>query len=133
LWPKAREEKLLQHFLGDLSLVGYWTNIFEKVYERQIDTWDYQWTFHCWTQNRFAIIPNVNLISNIGFDTDATHTMGRSKFNNMKTEDMKFPLSHPPFIMRDSAADGYTEKHHYSIGVPVFRLLHQLMRSFHGM
>ena len=132
-WPKAREEKLLQHFLSDRLLVSYWTNIFQKVYERQIDTWDYQWTYHCWARNRFAIIPNVNLISNIGFDANATHTMGQSKFNNMKAEDMKFPLFHPPFITRDSAADGYTEKYHYFTGVPVFRLLRQLMRSFHGM
>ncbi len=133
-WPKAREEKLLERFLGDRSLVGYWTSIFEKVYRRQIDTWDYQWTFHCWTQNRFAIIPNVNLISNIGFDTNATHTMGQSKFNNMKTEEMMFPLSHPPLIARDSAADKYTEKYHYSIGdLAVFRLLYQWVRSFYEM
>lgn len=133
LWPKAKEEKWLQDFLGDLSLVGYWTNVFERVYQRQIDTWDYQWTFHCWTGNRLAIIPNVNLISNIGFDTKATHTVGRSKFNHMKTEAMRFSLSHPPIIMRDSAADEYTEKYHYLSRVPAFRLLYRLMRSLHGM
>lgn len=133
LWPKVKGEKWLRHFLGDLSLVGYWTNIFEKVYQRRIDTWDYQWMFHCWTGNRLAITPNVNLISNIGFDTNATHTMGRSKFSSMKTEAMGFPLSHPPVIMRDPAADEYTEKDHYFSRVPAFRLLHRLMRSLHGM
>jgi hypothetical protein len=133
LWPRAREEKWLRDFLGDRSLVGYWANIFERVYRRRIDTWDYQWVFHCWTQNRLAIIPNVNLISNIGFDTNATHTMGHSKFNNMRTEAIELPLSHPPFITRDSAADEYTEKYHYFSGVRAFRLFHRWMRSFHGM
>lgn len=133
VWPKAKEEKRLRHFLGDRSLVGYWTRIFEKVYQQQIDTWDYQWVFHCWTQNRLAVIPNVNLISNLGFDTNATHTTRRSKFNSMKTETMEFPLFHPPDIMRDASADAYTEKDHYFGGVPAFRLLHRLMRSFYGM
>ena len=133
LWPKLKKEKWLRHFLGHLSLVGYWTNIFDRVYQRGIDTWDYQWTFHCWTQNRLAIIPNVNLISNIGFDTNATHTMGQSKFNSMETEAMEFPLSHPLVIMRDPAADEYTEKHHYFIRFSAYQLLHRLMRSFHGM
>lgn len=132
-WPKLKKEKWLRDFLGDLMLVGYWTNIFEKVYQNQIDTWDYQWVFHCWTQNRLAIIPNFNLISNIGFDTNATHTMGRNKFSNMKTEPIRFPLSHPPSVVRDSAADGYTEKYHYFGSVPAFRLLHRLVRSLYGM
>jgi hypothetical protein len=133
LWPKFREEKWLRHLLDDSSLVGYWTNIYEKVYQHQIDTWDYQWTFHCWTGNRLAIIPNVNLISNIGFDSNATHTAGQSEFKSMKTETMKFPLDHPASIMRDSAGDKYTEKHHYFIKSPAFQLLHQLMRCFHEM
>jgi hypothetical protein len=133
LWPKAREERWLRKFLEDRPLVSYWTNVFERVHHRQIDTWDYQWVFHCWTRNRLAIISNVNLISNIGFDTNATHTMGQSKFSSMKTEALNFPLDHPPFVMRNSAADEYTEKHHYAIRSPAYQLLHQLMRSFHGM
>ncbi len=132
-WPKLREEKWLRDFLGDLSLVGYWTNIFDRVYQHQIDTWDYQWTFHCWTRNRLAVIPNINLISNIGFGADATHTMAQSKFENMKTEALNFPLDHPLLNTRNSAADDYTEKHHYFIRFPAYRLLYQLMRSFHGM
>lgn len=132
-WPILKKQKWLRDFLGDLSLVSYWTNIFDKVYQHQIDTWDYQWLFHCWNQNRLALIPGVNLISNIGFDRNATHTTGQSKFNNMKTDAMKFPLSHPPFVVRDSAADEYTEKHHYFIRFLPYQLLHQLMRPFHGM
>jgi hypothetical protein len=128
LWPKAKEEKRLRQFFDDLSLVGYWTNIFEKVCQNKIDTWDYQWSFHCWAQGRLAIIPNVNLISNIGYGSDATHTMGQSRFNNMKTAAMQFPLSHPPFILRDSAADEYTEKYHYFPPSPELRLLVRLGR-----
>jgi len=132
LWPKVRGEKWLRDFLGDLSLVGYWANIFEKVYQHQIDTWDYQWMFHCWTQNRLAIIPNTNLISNIGFGEDATHTVRRDKFHPMEAEPVIFPLSHPPSVSRDSLADRYTENYHYGL---TFRmnLFYQLKGLFYGM
>jgi hypothetical protein len=130
LWPKAREEKRLQQFLGVLSLVGYWTNIFEKVYQNEIDTWDYQWSFHCWAQGRLVIIPNVNLISNIGYGADATHLIGQSIFGNMKTEAMQFPLAHPPLFLRDSAADKYTEKYHFFSPSPALRILLRLRYSF---
>ncbi len=114
-WPRAREEKWLRTVLGDLSLVGYWTNIFDRVYQHQIDTWDYQWLFHCWNQNRLAIIPNTNLISNIGFGEDATHTVGKDKFHGMQAESVDFPLLHPSSVSRDSLADRYTEADHYGL------------------
>jgi hypothetical protein len=133
LWPEVRDGKWLRGVLGERHLVKYWTRIFDKVYQHGVNTWDYQWMFHCWTQNRLAIIPNVNLISNIGFDTNATHTTGQSEFNSMKTEAMKFPLSHPPFIIRDSASDEYTEKYHYFTRFPALQLLRRLMRFIHGM
>jgi len=133
LWPEVRNGKWLRGVLGERHLVKYWTRIFDKVYLHGINTWDYQWTFRCWAEDRLAIIPSVNLISNIGFGANATHTMNQSKFNNMRTEAMKFPLSHPPFIMRNFAADEYTERYHYFTRFPAFQLLHRLMRSFHGM
>jgi hypothetical protein len=132
LWPKVREEKWLRDFLGAPSLVGYWTNIFEKVYQHRIDTWDYQWTYHCWAQNRLAIIPNTNLISNIGFDEEATHTVRRNKFHPMGTEPAILPLSHPPSIVRDASADRYTETHHHGITFPG-NLFYRFKGLFYGM
>jgi len=132
LWPKFKKEKRLRDFLGAPSLVGYWTNIFEKVYQHQIDTWDYQWTFHCWTRNRLAIIPNTNLISNIGFGEDATHTVRKDKFHGMETEPVIFPLFHPPSVSRDSVADRYTETDHHGLRFPV-NVMYQFKSLFYGM
>jgi hypothetical protein len=118
VWPKIKQEKWLRDFLGETSLVGYWTNIFEKVYRHQIDTWDYQWAFHCWTQNRLAIIPHTNLISNIGAHREATHTVRGNKFHDMEIEPVIFPLSHPQSVFRDSPADRYTETYHHGLIFP---------------
>ena len=53
---------------------AYWMYFFEKVWRNEIDTWDYQNVYSMWKKQGLAILPNVNLVSNIGFTKDATHT-----------------------------------------------------------
>jgi hypothetical protein len=132
LWPKFKKEKWLRDFLDTPSLVGYWASIFERVYQRRIDTWDYQWMFHCWTQNRLAIIPNANLITNIGFGDDATHTVGKDKYYGLETGPVIFPLFHPPSVSRDSLADRYTETNHYGIRFPA-NMIYRFKSLFYGL
>lgn len=109
LWPEVRDYEWLNDWLGNKKVVEYWRKTFEKVYIGKIDTWDYQWTFACWAQGGLSVLPNVNLISNIGFGPQATHTKVSNKVANLEIKPMKFPLSHPPFIIRDAVADSFTE------------------------
>jgi hypothetical protein len=110
LWPKIRDGGWLKDFLDDTKNVRYWSEIFEKVHQGKIDTWDYQWTFSCWMQSALTILPNVNLISNIGFGSDALHTKEKNRLAGMKTEPIMFPISHLRYMLRDSQADHATEK-----------------------
>ena len=109
LWPEIRNGGWLQDILGNERFVRHWQQMFEKAYQHGIDTWDYQWVFHCWANHRLAILPNVNLISNIGSGENATHPTQKSPWNNLKADSMTFPLAHPPFIVRDSVSDDQTE------------------------
>ena len=43
-------------------------------YKKQPNTWDYQWIFSVLENNGLSVSPAVNLIENIGFSDDATHT-----------------------------------------------------------
>ena len=52
--------------------------IFDEVKAGKIDTWDYQLDFANYFNNGLTIIPNENLISNIGFGAGATHTMDKT-------------------------------------------------------
>ncbi len=114
IWPEIRDGGWLEDLLGAKKSVWYWKYIFENVYKGKIDTWDYQWTFSCWIQSALTVLPNVNLVSNIGFGSEAVHTTEKNKFSNMKTEPIIFPISHPPYILRDSVADNITEKTNFS-------------------
>jgi hypothetical protein len=107
-WPFIRDEGWLVDMVGNNSEVRYWQNIFERVYRGEIDTWDYQWVFANWAERRLSVIPSVNLISNIGFGGDATHTQQNSIFADMNTDEIHFPLRHPQFMVRNATADTYT-------------------------
>jgi hypothetical protein len=108
LWATIRDEGWLEDILGDSPTLEVWKRKFQSVYDREFDTWDYQWIFTCWVQNGSIVIPNVNLISNIGYRADATHSKTlMSEFANMPVVPMPFPLQHPKFVIRDTKADRY--------------------------
>lgn len=48
--------------------------LYDDVYNGLIDTWDYQWTFSRLLRGGISLIPSVNLIENIGFHSQATHS-----------------------------------------------------------
>jgi hypothetical protein len=123
-WPEIRKGEWLRDLLGSQRFVPYWTYVLEKVYRGEIDTWDYQWMFRCWVQNRLAVLPSRNLVSNLGFDARATHTKGGWKrFRNIEREPIAFPLSHPPSMIRNADADKHLEVQKHLVPSPLFNML----------
>jgi hypothetical protein len=112
-WKEIQERGFLNDILIDPQAVRYWTKKFQPLYDQDSDkVWDFQWTFACWIQNSLGIIPNANLISNIGFGVDSTHftKTKNNHYENMPTTSLDFPLNHPPFIFKDIQADRFTQK-----------------------
>jgi hypothetical protein len=110
LWPEIRNGGWLNDFLVDKKVVSNVTMLLDKYYEEQIKPWDVLWYFSCWMQGALAAIPNVNLIKNIGYGREATHTRDeKSIFANIFCNPMNFPLLHPSFIIRDAVADTYSD------------------------
>ncbi|WP_036532863.1 hypothetical protein [Neosynechococcus sphagnicola] len=109
LWPVIRDQGLLKNILENDRLFNTWNEIFESVFCDRIDTWDYQWTFACWAQNGLSVLPNVNLVTNIGYDSEGTHTRDQnSHLANIPSTSIDFPLKHPSFIIRNARADIFT-------------------------
>ncbi len=73
--------------------------IFKKVIENKIDTWDYIWYITNIVYSRFCVIPNTNLISNTGFQKDATHTKIKTDQANLKIIPLTFPMTHPIYYV----------------------------------
>jgi hypothetical protein len=106
LWQMISKEEITKDILPYPRSIEFWTQIFQSVYDQEIDTWDYQWLFARWIQNGLGIIPEVNLISNIGFGADATHTTSESLLSRLETKKVNFPLKHPAFVTQNSTMDG---------------------------
>lgn len=86
----------------------YWTKVFNDVKRGEVNTWDYQWLFSIWANNGICITPNVNLISNLGFGADATHTVELdTRLANLKIEEMR-EIIHPGKISINHLADRFT-------------------------
>ena len=106
LWPELRDTSWLLDIQGDPRAAETLRNIFDRTYAGLTDTWDHQWNYTCWTQNGLAILPNINLVCNIGFGDDSTHLKSASnRLAYLPTQDMVFPLQHPPYVVRDTEAD----------------------------
>ena len=80
-----------------------------KVKEIQKDKskksyWDYQMQIHLFGNNALTVHPAVNLISNIGFDPEGTHTHFNDGRGNKAVHPV-LPLTHPTGMDVDSKMD----------------------------
>jgi hypothetical protein len=128
-WQKIRDEGWLASILEDRKTMNFWHRWLQEIYEGY-DTWDCCWTLSCWLQNGLSIIPKVNLVSNIGFDENATHTTDLDNPRAfLAAEFMEFPLLHPPFILRNVRADIIAQTNVFTPHL-ITRIQRKLKRQF---
>ena len=98
----------------DHSLPGfvYWNSTFELLARKQVDTWDGQLVLTAMQRSGLIANSNVNLIENIGFGPDATHTKEDRPDLRPPVASVVFPLTEVP-VIRDKQADAWTRKHHF--------------------
>jgi len=70
IWKNLRKS----YFDYDYYWFQYWKYNFDSVASNDLDTWDYQWQYTAMLHKMKVIVPTVNLIKNIGFGINATHT-----------------------------------------------------------
>lgn len=97
----------LQHILATetvpLSKVMQ-NNIYNDINKLStgVDTWDFQWHYTVYTNKGLCITPVVNLVTNIGFGENATHTFDKNASRaNYSSRPIQFPLKHPDKVERD--------------------------------
>jgi hypothetical protein len=106
LWHKAQEQSLLDNIFEDQEEIKLRTNIYNSLsFEGLPDTWDYQWSFCCFINSGLTATPNRNVVANIGFGLDATHTTHSSSH---AIDPKGLPnIIHPDFVVRDVTADRF--------------------------
>lgn len=102
----------LKNIFPDIFLQEAWLENFRKIKENKIDTWDYQLQLLTFFENGLCITPNVNLISNIGFREDATHTNNPAHNTyaaNLPLQEIT-KISHPVYFVPEKEADYFILK-----------------------
>ncbi len=68
-FSRARAAGFIKHWEG-----GFWRQRLDEVRVGSLDTWDHQWQFTVLKHNGRCVRPTCNLVANIGFGPEATHT-----------------------------------------------------------
>ena len=89
---------------------NYYQRILSALQKGKINTWDYHWFFSLAAQNLLCIFPKHNMVSNIGFSNDSTHTRGKPRRSYVEAQDISFPLKHPAFVLASTCHDRLYEK-----------------------
>ena len=112
-WPDWQKSTGWKKMLPDSTERRYWKRIFEIVYDNKIDSWGYPWTASVWYQGGLTVTPNVNLVSNIGFGKDATHTFDITHSSSQVPTYSLGELTHPKGIFQDFNADKHVFNIHF--------------------
>jgi hypothetical protein len=97
----------LNYYFDDVTIRRYWLRIFRQMRKFKIATWDYQLTLSIWLNRGLSIIPNKNLVTNIGFGRDAVHTIKEIKGMSNVPALPILPLKYPDLIEQNKEADRY--------------------------
>jgi hypothetical protein len=92
----------------------FWQRSFgSMVAQNKRDIWDFKWMFAVWQNKGYSILPQVNLVTNIGFDDQATHTYNMPDHITSLRARTLSKIEHPPDVALDREADVYTFRNHF--------------------
>lgn len=115
-WPEWKESRDYKAKISNASERAFWSNVFDRMYAGTDKVWDYQWVAALWKQNGLSVIPQNNLVSNIGYGDSATHTFSASPTLGLPAVGIEVDDNHPEEIAINKAADEYTFRHVFKQG-----------------
>jgi hypothetical protein len=107
-WRNFKNATIKQVFTDPIER-KHWVHKLKPISTgERIDTWDYSWQYSVWAQGGLCVVPQTNLVANIGFRDDATHTRTDSERANLPVVGLPRKLTHPLQIRLNDEADRRT-------------------------
>lgn len=107
--PDFEGKNLLSFVIDDQDEQEFWTQKFREVYSGELISYCYPIFYAGWSQSGLAIMPSVNLVSNLGFRADAIHT--NTAYERMYLANIPRgridEITHPKYLVRHRDADRY--------------------------
>jgi len=98
-----KKNGLIARVNNDRQQYKFWSRFFRGLSSGKYSYWDAKWVYSIWTNDGVSITPNINLVNNIGYGMDATHTKSIIKGMNNTYGVLGKNINHPPPILNTSS------------------------------
>jgi hypothetical protein len=131
LWSDPKVKERVRAVIADNRQYFNRKKHLDNTYSGKVDSWDHQFFFMCLAHSGLSIRPSVNLISNLGFTKEATHTTVSDPRSNLPLCSMTFPLKEPLDIVVDREHDyrQYKKVWQQSLSKRIFNKAKRLLLS----
>lgn len=125
---KNKLQNSLSKFFSNEEIVSHWMRIYKIYLDNGYNNWDFRFFLNQVYKNKLHIIPKTNLVKNIGFGENSTHTSSKENIlNNLETFDFK-PRSPAKKIIQNKKHDLILSE--YAYGIQIERgVLHRAYRK----
>jgi hypothetical protein len=106
----------IQDLFTDSIVTEFWLRFYTEQKAGKINSWAYPLTFINFFNNGLCVVPNINLVSNLGFGEGATHTWNDKSLNgNVPLQELTAEIKHPNFIIAEKRADLFALSYEYDV------------------
>jgi hypothetical protein len=107
-YSEFKRNNRIAKIFPDRRCQRFWNHHLDLVAEGKIITWDAQWSIDIWMRDGLSILPQVNLVSNIGFGELSLNTLDEShRMADIPTHEMG-PIKHPSKVEICFEADKFS-------------------------
>jgi hypothetical protein len=133
-FPEFKAQNQMNNVFDDRRIQRHFIKFIDKVYRNKLDSWDCPWAYTIWRHNGLCIVPNRNLVSNIGFGAKGTYCADEHDIKaNIKAVEMD-QITHPEFILANKEADAILFHKLYKITIiKAFTFLIRLLQGKESM
>jgi hypothetical protein len=95
-WPHLKENGEIAARFSSKNRYRQLSAMWDALYSGEYESWDFTLLYNFYAQKGICIVPETNMVENIGFGADATRTKEQNPFIHVpKGDAVAFPLEHP--------------------------------------
>lgn len=111
LFPKFHKYNTISHIYTAKGIQKEYIRTFQNAYDNTWKCWDRRWMLAVYANNGVSIVPNTNLVANIGYGEGASAEYYEDDISiNMPTGELKEVISPSYFIIDRDADEFYHQK-----------------------
>lgn len=98
-WPDWKVSKKLETIFPKKYAIAF-DHRFTRVYNQKLSSWATAWSFTCIKNDLLCLHPTINLVTNIGYGMESTHTMSNeSIWDRARIKRLALPIEHPDELL----------------------------------